>query len=242
MSKTVARTENSLAERIAAQQGRQQRRTQPASTPNPGDAAGTMGPRRRSWTASTQRWMRWFHAYASMIAFLVILFFGVTGLLLNHPQWLYGDEFVTTNLEGTLPDSVIADDGTLEFLAVSEFFRSELGVVGEVTNFDQLGAEGSINYTGPAYGASARFDVEDLSYSVTVREEGFVNAMRDLHTGSDSGSAWSLAIDVSAVFLVVVSLSGLGIQLLMKKRRTRALAWLAGGTVATIALIWIAMA
>lgn len=186
--------------------------------------------------------MRWTHVYTSMIAFIVILFFGVTGLLLNNPSWIGGDELVTTVAEGTLPDTVVNVDGDVEFLAVSEFLRAEHNVAGEVTNFDQVLNEGSINYTGPAYGASARFDVETLGYTVTITEEGFVNALRDLHTGSDSGTAWSWVIDISAVFLIVVSVSGLGIQLLMRKRRRKALAWLAIGSIATAALIVISLA
>ena len=219
--------DDALAARLVAQRARQQQRSSTSETP----------PRVR-W----QPLMRWLHVYASMIAFVVILFFGATGLLLNHPSWLWGDEEVTTILEGNLPESVIVDDGRIEFLSVSEFFRSEHGVGGDVTNFDQIGNEGSINYTAPGYGVSARFDVTDLSYRITVREEGFVNAMRDLHTGSDSGSAWSLVIDVSAVFLVVVAVTGLAIQLLMKKRRTTALAWMAAGLVVSVALMWLAMA
>ena len=186
--------------------------------------------------------MRWIHTYMSMIAFLVILFFGVTGLLLNHPSWLGGDEIVTTTETGTLPPTVVTEDGRVEFLAVSEYLRSTHGIGGEVTNFDQIRAEGSINYTGPAFGASARFDVNSLAYTVTIREEGFVNAMRDLHTGGDTGVAWSLIIDVSAVFLVLVSISGLAIQLLMRKRRVSALTWMAGGALVTVVLIWLTLA
>ena len=184
--------------------------------------------------------MRWLHVYASMIAFLVILFFGVTGILLNHPSWLMGNEVTVTTFEGTLPVEV-ADGDRIEFLAVSEFVRGEHGVGGEVTNFDQVGNEGSINYTGPGYGATVRFDAETLAYDITLREEGFVNAMRDLHSGSDTGSIWGLVIDISSVFLVFVALTGLGIQLLMRKRRKSALLWMTGGAVLTAALVWFTL-
>ena len=189
-------------------------------------------------SARGQRWMRFVHVYVSMVAFVIIGFFGATGLLLNHPSWIGGEELVTTLEDGTLPDSVRSGDG-VEFLAVSEFLRSEHGVVGVVTNFDQVANEGSINYTGPAYGASVRFDVVSLDYSVRITEENLVNAMRDLHTGSDTNSVWDLAIDVSAVLLLVVSVSGLGIQLFMRKRRVKALAWLVGGGVSTALLVWL---
>jgi len=187
--------------------------------------------------------MRWLHVYASMIAFAVILFFGATGLLLNHPTWLFGDEVTVTTIDGTLPASVRDESGaSVEFLAVSEFVRTKYGVVGDVTNFDQVADEGSINYSGPGYGATMRFDVPTLDFQLTVREEGFVNAMRDLHSGSDTGSTWSLVIDISAGFLVFVAVTGLGIQVFLKKRRRRALAWMVGGTIAIAGLIWLTMA
>ena len=223
-----------MSESVLASAGT--RPSTPASMPDIPRASG-----RRTKSAIGQKWMRWLHVYASMIAFVVILFFGVTGILLNHPTWLFGDEVTVTELDGTLPDTVFAADGGVEFLAVSQFVRDEHGVVGSVTNFDQVGNEGSINYTGSGYGATVRFDVETLGYEVTVREEGFVNAMRDLHTGSDTGSVWSLVIDASAVFLVFVAVTGLGIQLFLRKRRRRALSWLAAGSALTAALIWFAM-
>ena len=81
-----------------------------------------------------------------------------------------------------------------------------------------------------------------LTYTGQITEEGFVNALRDLHTGSDTNIAWSWVIDISAGLLVVVSLSGLGIQLLMRKRRQRALILLTLGTIVTVALGWLTLA
>lgn len=227
-----------LRRRLDAQRARQQART---VTTNGRAASGAPSPGSRRLSAKAQRWMRWLHVYSSMIAFLVILFFGVTGLLLNHPTWVFGDEITTSTLEGTLPETVIVDDGRIEFLAVSEYLRSEHGIGGEVNNFDQVGDEGSINYSGPGFGASVRFDVTTLTYRAELREEGFVNEMRDLHTGSDTGSVWDWAIDVAAVFLVFVAVTGLGIQLLMRKRRGSALAWLAAGSIVVVGVIWFTM-
>lgn len=235
-------SEQELQQRIQAQRARQQARATPSAEPGSPAPDVSVSRRRKGRANRGQQWMRWLHVYTSMIAFAVILFFGVTGLLLNHPSWLFGDELVTTLVTGSLPEEVLVESGQIEFLAVSEYFRNEQGIVGEVNNFAQVGTEGSINYVAPGYSASAKFDVTTLAFDITVREDGFVNAMRDLHTGSDSGSTWSLIIDGSAIFLVVVSVSGLGIQLLMHKRRRKALAWLAVGTLATIGLIMVAMA
>ncbi len=230
----VRPTDDALARRIAEQQARQ---SAGGSTPeNPGGVSTA-----KKWSNRGQRWMRSTHVYVSMVAFVIIGFFGITGLLLNNPEWLGGTERVTTPVEGSLPESV-RDGDEVEFLLVSEFLRSEHGIGGEVTNFDQIGNEASINYTGPAFGASFRFDVVTLTYTGQITEEGFVNALRDLHTGSDTNIAWSWVIDISAGLLVVVSLSGLGIQLLMRKRRQRALILLTLGTIVTVALGWLTLA
>ena len=34
--------------------------------------------------------MRWLHIYLSMFSLAVVLFFSVTGITLNHPDWFFG--------------------------------------------------------------------------------------------------------------------------------------------------------
>lgn len=34
--------------------------------------------------------LRWLHVYVSMLSFLTILFFAITGITLNHPEWTLG--------------------------------------------------------------------------------------------------------------------------------------------------------
>lgn len=193
------------------------------------------------WKRQTNQWMRWIHVYVSMFALLVILFFGLTGLTLNHPEWTFGDGVEQTTVTGTLPDSVVVD-GELELLLVSEFLRDEHGVGGDVESFNTSTVDGSISYRGPGYGADARFEVDTLDYTITIQQQGFVAVMNDIHRGSDTGTAWRWVIDISAGALVVVAVTGLGIQFLMRKRRTRALIVAGAGSVIGLLLIWIATA
>lgn len=187
------------------------------------------------------QWMRWTHVYVSMFALLTILFFGLTGLTLNHPDWTFGSDVRQSTVDGTLPDSVIVDD-QLELLLVSEYFRSEHAIGGEITAFDASPDRGTLNYRGPGYSADAQFEVDTLDYSINVQEEGFVAVMNDIHRGSDTGAAWTWVIDLSAGFLVVVAVTGLAIQFLMRKRRTRALIVAGAGSVVGVIMIWIATA
>ena len=69
---------------------------------------------------------------------------------------------------------------------------------------------------------------------------GFVAVINDLHKGRDSDSSWNWVIDASALFLVLVALTGLGIQLFQKKRRRRALTFAGVFSVVSITLLVIA--
>ena len=73
---------------------------------------------------------------------------------------------------------------------------------------------------------------------MTVESQGLLGVLNDLHKGRDTGARRKWLIDASAVFLVVVSLTGLGIQVFQKKRRRRALAFAAGfGVLSLIFLV-----
>jgi len=188
----------------------------------------------------TSYWMRFLHVYTSMFALVVMIFFGITGITLNHPSWTFGDETVTSTDAGTLPDDVLGD-GDVELLAVSEFVRSSYDVGAEVSDFSITGNEGQISYKGPGYGADVFFQADTGEYSITIQEQGFVGVMNDLHKGRDSSTTWRWIIDASGALLVVIGVTGLGIQLLMRKRRTSALAWTVVGGVLTVVLIWVTM-
>lgn len=192
--------------------------------------------RRRS--ATTNRWMRWLHVYTSMISLLVVLFFGITGLTLNHPQWTLGDEAERTTYTGTLPADF--DPTSNDYLlSVSEFLRDEYDVGGSISEFGVTGTDGTLSYKAAGYAADAFFDTATGEYELVVNQQGFVGVMNDLHKGRDTSSSWSWVIDASAILLVVVSLTGLGIQLFQRKRRTRALIIAGVATVATVVLLYV---
>lgn len=187
--------------------------------------------------------MRWLHVYSSMISLLVVLFFGVTGLTLNHPQWTFGDEVDRTEVNGTMPDGWREADGDPDFLTISEYLRATHDVGGEVADHGVSGGEATISYKGPGYGADAF--VEDLAtgdYELVIEAQGWVGVLNDLHKGHDTSGLWSWVIDLSALLLVLVSLTGLGIQLFQRKRRTRAVAFAVAGAVLALVLMFTTLA
>lgn len=189
----------------------------------------------------TQKWTRWLHTYASMLALLVVLFFGFTGVTLNHPDWTFGFGPTEETVSGTLPADWQTADGSVEFLTVSEFLRSEHAIRGEVTDFGQTSADGFISYRGPGYSADAFFDLGTESYEITVEQQGWVGILNDLHKGRDTVSSWNWLIDVSGIFLVAIAITGLALQLLLRKRRRSALTVAGIGTLITVLLTVIAV-
>lgn len=186
---------------------------------------------------ATHRWARWLHVYTSMIALLIVLFFGITGITLNHPTWTFGDEVDRTTVSGTLTVDPVAADGTVDWLSIAESIRAEYDVKGTVADFGLDGTEGTILFTNPGYSADLFFETTDASFDLTVEQQGFVAVMNDLHKGRDTDSAWRWVIDVSAVFLVAISLTGLTMQFFLRKRRRSALVSAGVGALVSIALI-----
>ena len=68
---------------------------------------------------------------------------------------------------------------------------------------------------------------------------GLVAVLNDLHKGRDTGRGWSWVIDVAAVFMTFVSVTGLLLLLFLKKRRVSGFWWLLAGGIASILAYWL---
>lgn len=159
-----------------------------------------------------------------MASFALVLFFSVTGLTLNHPDWFPGHQKTTERI-GVADKSMLrtASRNGADKLGLVEMFRARDHVRGSVTDFRVDDAQISISFRAPGYTADIFLDRDTGKYNLTEVQNGFVAVMNDLHKGRDAGKAWSLIIDLSAVLLVVVSLTGLVLIWFIHKRRVTAL-------------------
>jgi len=168
---------------------------------------------------------RWLHIYLSMVSFAIVLFFAVTGLTLNHPSWFGGDKQVEQKAKGTLNVKWVnnPDTNKIAKLEIVELMRNKHHVKGAVSEFRIDDSEVTVSFKGPAYSADAFIDREKGSYELSEIKMGIVAVMNDLHKGRDSGAGWSWVIDISAIFLTLVSLTGLILMLFLKKKRVAGL-------------------
>lgn len=180
-------------------------------------------------------WSRWLHIYSSLFGLGVILFFSVTGLTLNHPDWAFGSVRREQLHEGSVPlEWVQTGEAEVARLEIVEHLRREHGVRGFLDSFTQDEGECLVAFKGPAYSADAYIDREDGTYTLTESYAGFVAVMNDLHKGRDAGTAWKWLIDISAVILTLASATGLVLMIYLKKRRRTGLITAVVGAVALV--------
>jgi uncharacterized protein len=190
------------------------------------------------WKRQLMILSRWLHIYLSMASFGILFFFAITGLTLNHVDWFASQER-TTQLRGTMDLKVLSKDvGKLEIV---EYLRTTHGIHGAVKDFRVTDTDCSVAFKGPGYSADVFIDRSTGRYELTESRMGFVAVLNDLHKGRDSGKKWNTIIDVSAVLMTLVSLTGLLlIFFLQKKRLSGLLALGAGAALCYLAyLAWV---
>jgi len=208
-----------------------------ASTPDAPPARAARRPRsvkQRSYGVA-----RWLHVYTSMISLLIVLFFSATGVLLNHPDWTLGSTETRSTVTGTLPADWRAGNA-VDWLKVTRALETR-GLHGTAGDYRADPGGDTLSFRAPGYSADVTIDPATGTYTANVDSQGWVAAMGDLHRGRDSGSAWSVALDLAGYFLILISLTGLAMLLYLKKLRASALLALLCGSVAVGLLMHFAL-
>jgi hypothetical protein len=173
-----------------------------------------------------------------MFSFVIVLFFAITGLTLNHLEWFPEKESLH-EADGKLPVAWVnvPDTALVKKLEIVELFRSQYRVHGLLNDFRIDESEISVSFQGPGYTADAFLDRSSGTFHLTERSLGFVAWMNDLHKGRDTNQGWKWVIDFSAIFMTLISLTGIILLLFLKKKRVNGIIWLVAG-VALVVLLY----
>ncbi|MHA8107122.1 PepSY-associated TM helix domain-containing protein [Aquirufa sp. 5-AUSEE-100C1] len=182
-------------------------------------------------------WSRWLHIYLSMFSFVIVLFFAVTGLTLNHLDWFPEKESLE-EVDGKLDASWVngSDTTLVKKMEIVELFRAKYGVNGLLNDFRIDETEVSVSFQGPGYTADVFIDRAKGTFHLTERTLGFVAWINDLHKGRDTGQGWKWVIDFSAIFMSLISLTGIILLLFLKKKRLNGIIWLVAGMAVVVLL------
>ena len=185
---------------------------------------------------------RYVHGWLSAFAFLTLLFFSVTGLLLNHPEWFEPAKTEETT-QLILPESILKSIKQQENPSdtILNYVRQQQNVVGRYQSSEVMDNEVMIRLESPA-GATDIWVMADTGETeITQKPASTVSMLNDLHRGKNSGLAWSWLIDISAIIVIALSLVGYILFLSIKTRLVTHLVLTAASLALIILLIWSAV-
>ncbi len=162
------------------------------------------------WKIEFYRQSRLWHGYLSAFAFIALMFFSVTGLLLNHPEWLKREDARPQETRFILPASGMA--AALKTpdpaRALGALMPSHDGVGGVYASGEIDGDEAFLRFEGVSGNASVVVDLKTGAAEATRRKADAVTILNDLHRGKNAGAAWKLLVDISAAVFLILSLVG----------------------------------
>jgi hypothetical protein len=189
------------------------------------------------------RYCRLIHGWLSAVAFLVLCFFSITGLLLNHPEW--AGESVPKPIEAKfrLEEAEMQElfDAKEPELLLPDMAAKRVALKGETTGGSQVGNELFVRMHGVRGLTDIRASLVTGNVTVVVEPAPTLSIVNELHRGERAGATWRWFIDAFAVLLVVLSIVGYLIFLSLRFRLRTALILTVASTLGVWALFAFAV-
>jgi len=202
-----------------------------------------------AWTKTPRartlfRACRWVHVYLSTLFFGLLIYFCVTGIMLNHTDWYTanGDRDLVsgqlpTDLAARLRDGQRTDLTELEAYIAEQWRLTDPRKVQHDRDVNEI----TLDYPLPAGYAFVTVFAEEGTLEMERQKGTLLGVLADLHKGRHSGIAWSWVIDLSAIGMILLALSGFAILFQQAKWRTTGLIAMVAGCVTPwlIYLAWV---
>ena len=154
---------------------------------------------------------RHWHGYLSAFAFLALIFFSASGIVLNHPEWLGDNEGLPPQqFRASLPVAGIAGARHAKEFgpALAELAAGHLPVVGAFSSADIDSRQAFLRYEGVKGSSDVTVDLTSGASTARVRKADALTVMDDLHRGKNVGKVWQWVIDISGAIFLVLSIIG----------------------------------
>ncbi len=161
--------------------------------------------------------MRLVHIYSSMLVLVLLLFFAVTGMTLNHPEWQSAIGASSSRQQLQLPDELKSlqwNEDELEQAGqankIAGWLREHHQVQGAVFNFSYDPDEQllELDFKRPAGYSTVVIELAAGQVELSTEYAGTLALLNDLHKGRYAGSSWKWLIDITAVACVLFGLTG----------------------------------
>jgi hypothetical protein len=202
------------------------------------------------------------HLYLTLFGLALILFFSLSGFMLNNESWFSKkksnenesseDEQNTQrgkvdpkylNLELEKPDPDHPERKGVDKFEVTESLRKDFQIRGafDKERYREEDDRIEIYFVRPGQVVQVEIDRQTGETIVRTENEGWAGVMMDLHKGKYSGKLWSYVIDTLSVLLVIVSLTGLILWSSLKSRGKWGALTLFLGTALAFAIYYFAV-
>ncbi|MBX3483656.1 PepSY-associated TM helix domain-containing protein [Phenylobacterium sp.] len=164
-----------------------------------------------SWKGELYRQSRAWHGYLSAFAFLALIFFSVTGLLLNHPEWtadLKDQPEHEARLQFTPAEIAAVNAAKEPPRALAAAVAKKTPVLGEFQSGEIIDGEAQLRLEGVKGATDILGDLTSGEVEVTTKASNLLTTLNDLHRGKNAGAAWKAVIDISAIVVIALSVIG----------------------------------
>lgn len=190
------------------------------------------------------RWARWLHIYSAAPVLLLMIFFALTGVLLNHGNWNLGateQSSQALNLPKALSELEWSQESTHTALSVLTWLDQTHAIRGVDIEINWALEEQLLllHLDGPQGSYAVEVYPEESVAEVFVRQLPFFEMLNNLHRGKHVTGFWLWLSDISGLCMLVFCLSGLWLLLANTLQRTTTLSWVSVGSVVMVLAVYL---
>lgn len=189
--------------------------------------------------------MRVLHIYSAMPVLLLMLFFAITGVFLNHPDW---DQTRShkQNVSVSSPQWLTSADNwdnnfqqhglrLLQWLDAQHDIRATKFSI-EWDDYDRLLI---MTLDSPAGNTVIEAMIDDAQIHIDQRQLSTLAMLNNVHRAKHTTGLWMYLSDASAVAMMLFCLSGFWLVVINRLQRKSAIAWFSGGSALFIFVIYM---
>jgi hypothetical protein len=189
--------------------------------------------------------MRVLHIYSAMPVLLLMLFFAITGVFLNHPDW---DQTRShkQNVSVSSPQWLTSADNwdnnfqqhglrLLQWLDAQHDIRATKFSI-EWDDYDRLLI---MTLDSPAGNTVIEAMIDDAQIHIDQRQLSTLAMLNNVHRAKHTTGLWLYLSDASALAMILFCLSGFWLVVINRLQRKPAIAWFSGGCALFIFVIYM---
>ncbi len=180
---------------------------------------------------------RLIHVYVSMALLSLMIFFSITGITLNHPQWFAEVKAEVVSADFSISHNLLTVEKQGKLI---HYLLEEGHIRGSKLSFEREDDELFISDKGPGRYLSLTIDLASGDAFKEATDYGYWALFNDLHKGRNSGDLWRLIIDLSAGLMILFSITGFVLALAQRRmNRTVSLSIISTLLVIGIYFTWV---